>query len=116
MQLLKARKGKEVYNDALATQIIAEDGGNPEVGESRGVFDLPVVKVSVNTCTAAQVSFLHTGIQKCLHKNHCLHLSRPDVCELHDTFTTSCHCVFIRVAQYGQNTILLLYCYQGCLD
>lgn len=33
------------YN-ALATHIIAEDGDNPEVGESREVFDLPVVKVN----------------------------------------------------------------------
>uniref|UniRef100_A0A673A3K0 PAX-interacting protein 1 n=1 Tax=Sphaeramia orbicularis TaxID=375764 RepID=A0A673A3K0_9TELE len=32
---------------ALATHIIAEDGDNPEVGESREVFDLPVVKVRV---------------------------------------------------------------------
>lgn len=33
------------YN-ALASHIISEDGDNPEVGESREVFDLPVVKVS----------------------------------------------------------------------
>lgn len=45
MQLLKAGKGKEVSYNALATHIIAEDGDNPEVGESREVFDLPVVKV-----------------------------------------------------------------------
>lgn len=47
VQLLKAGKGKEVSYNALATHIIAEDGDNPEVGESREVFDLPVVKVSV---------------------------------------------------------------------
>lgn len=45
IQLLKAGKGKEVSYNALATHIIAEDGDNPEVGESREVFDLPVVKV-----------------------------------------------------------------------
>ncbi|KTF83300.1 hypothetical protein cypCar_00028485 [Cyprinus carpio] len=44
VQLLKAGKGKEVSYNALATHIIAEDGDNPEVGESREVFDLPVVK------------------------------------------------------------------------
>lgn len=47
MHLLKAGKGKEVSYNALATHIIAEDGDNPEVGESREVFDLPVVKVRV---------------------------------------------------------------------
>ncbi|XP_030608412.1 PAX-interacting protein 1 isoform X1 [Archocentrus centrarchus] len=46
VQLLKAGKGKEVSYNALATHIIAEDGDNPEVGESREVFDLPVVKPS----------------------------------------------------------------------
>lgn len=45
VQLLKAGKGKEVSYNALATHIIAVDGDNPEVGESREVFDLPVVKV-----------------------------------------------------------------------
>uniref|UniRef100_A0A673A137 PAX-interacting protein 1 n=1 Tax=Sphaeramia orbicularis TaxID=375764 RepID=A0A673A137_9TELE len=45
VQLLKAGKGKEVSYNALATHIIAEDGDNPEVGESREVFDLPVVKL-----------------------------------------------------------------------
>lgn len=45
VNLLKAGKGKEVSYNALATHIIAEDGDNPEVGESREVFDLPVVKV-----------------------------------------------------------------------
>ncbi len=48
MQLLKAGKGKEVSYNALATHIIAEDGDNPEVGESREVFDLPVVKVNTH--------------------------------------------------------------------
>lgn len=47
VHLLKAGKGKEVSYNALATHIISEDGDNPEVGESREVFDLPVVKVSV---------------------------------------------------------------------
>ncbi|XP_061746291.1 PAX-interacting protein 1 [Nerophis ophidion] len=46
VQLLKEGKGKEVSYNALATHIIAEDGDNPEVGESREVFDLPVVKPS----------------------------------------------------------------------
>uniref|UniRef100_A0AAX7UX15 PAX-interacting protein 1 n=1 Tax=Astatotilapia calliptera TaxID=8154 RepID=A0AAX7UX15_ASTCA len=46
VQLLKAGKAKEVSYNALATHIIAEDGDNPEVGESREVFDLPVVKPS----------------------------------------------------------------------
>ncbi|XP_029381392.1 PAX-interacting protein 1 [Echeneis naucrates] len=46
VQLLKAGKGKEVSYNALASHIIAEDGDNPEVGESREVFDLPVVKPS----------------------------------------------------------------------
>lgn len=46
VQLLKSGKGKEVSYNALATHIIAEDGDNPEVGESREVFDLPVVKVN----------------------------------------------------------------------
>ncbi|XP_029444318.1 PAX-interacting protein 1 [Rhinatrema bivittatum] len=46
VQLLKAGKAKEVSYNALATHIIAEDGDNPEVGESREVFDLPVVKSS----------------------------------------------------------------------
>ncbi|XP_067330565.1 PAX-interacting protein 1 isoform X2 [Channa argus] len=46
VQLLRAGKGKEVSYNALATHIIAEDGDNPEVGESREVFDLPVLKPS----------------------------------------------------------------------
>lgn len=52
IELLKTGKGKEVSYNALATHIIAEDGDNPEVGESREVFDLPVIKV------AAQFSLL----------------------------------------------------------
>lgn len=47
IELLKTGKGKEVSYNALATHIIAEDGDNPEVGESREVFDLPVIKVAV---------------------------------------------------------------------
>ncbi|KAG9476412.1 hypothetical protein GDO78_003128 [Eleutherodactylus coqui] len=46
VQLLKAGKAKEVSYNALATHIIAEDGDNPEVGEAREVFDLPIVKPS----------------------------------------------------------------------
>lgn len=46
IQLLKTGKAKEVSYNALATHIIAEDGDNPEVGEAREVFDLPVVKPS----------------------------------------------------------------------
>ncbi|KAE8595680.1 hypothetical protein XENTR_v10015841 [Xenopus tropicalis] len=46
IQMLKAGKAKEVSYNALATHIIAEDGDNPEVGEAREVFDLPVVKPS----------------------------------------------------------------------
>ncbi|XP_078088301.1 PAX-interacting protein 1 isoform X2 [Mustelus asterias] len=46
IQLLKAGKAKEVSYNALATHIIAEEGDNPEVGEAREVFDLPVVKPS----------------------------------------------------------------------
>lgn len=45
LQLLKAGKAKEVSYNALASHIISEDGDNPEVGEAREVFDLPVVKV-----------------------------------------------------------------------
>ncbi|ERE67024.1 PAX-interacting protein 1 [Cricetulus griseus] len=44
IQLLKAGKAKEVSYNALASHIISEDGDNPEVGEAREVFDLPVVK------------------------------------------------------------------------
>ncbi|KAK1173993.1 PAX-interacting protein 1-like [Acipenser oxyrinchus oxyrinchus] len=46
VQLLKSGKAKEVSYNALATHIIAVDGDNPEVGEAREVFDLPVVKPS----------------------------------------------------------------------
>lgn len=48
IELLKTGKGKEVSYNALATHIIAEDGDNPEVGESREVFDLPVIKVAAH--------------------------------------------------------------------
>ena len=50
IQLLKAGKAKEVSYNALASHIISEDGDNPEVGEAREVFDLPVVKVG-GACT-----------------------------------------------------------------
>ncbi|XP_037372197.1 PAX-interacting protein 1 [Talpa occidentalis] len=46
IQLLKAGRAKEVSYNALASHIISEDGDNPEVGEAREVFDLPVVKPS----------------------------------------------------------------------
>lgn len=42
---MKSGKAKEVSYNALATHIIAVDEDNPEVGEAREVFDLPVVKV-----------------------------------------------------------------------
>lgn len=58
VNLLKAGKGKEVSYNALATHIIAEDGDNPEVGESREVFDLPVVKV----CKACSSNFVYLFI------------------------------------------------------
>lgn len=67
VQLLKAGKGKEVSYNALATHIIAEDGDNPEVGESREVFDLPVVKVR-DLCTAQPKSYF----QRLAAKNICL--------------------------------------------
>ncbi|XP_062982106.1 PAX-interacting protein 1 isoform X2 [Elgaria multicarinata webbii] len=44
IQFLKDGKAKEVSYNALASHIISEDGDNPEVSESREVFDLPVVK------------------------------------------------------------------------
>lgn len=65
IELLKTGKGKEVSYNALATHIIAEDGDNPEVGESREVFDLPVIKVAVHTHTARQlqlISFFCPGL------------------------------------------------------
>lgn len=49
---MKEGKAKEVSYNALASHIISEDGDNPEVGESREVFDLPVVKVSTYHTTA----------------------------------------------------------------
>ncbi|ELK19064.1 PAX-interacting protein 1, partial [Pteropus alecto] len=52
IQLLKAGKAKEVSYNALASHIISEDGDNPEVGEAREVFDLPVVKPSWVTLSA----------------------------------------------------------------
>uniref|UniRef100_A0A3Q2PQR5 PAX transactivation activation domain-interacting protein n=1 Tax=Fundulus heteroclitus TaxID=8078 RepID=A0A3Q2PQR5_FUNHE len=56
VQLLKAGKGKEVSYNALATHIIAEDGDNPEVSESREVFDLPVVKLFFCDCGNSRVT------------------------------------------------------------
>lgn len=62
MQLLKAGKGKEVSYNALATHIIAEDGDNPEVGESREVFDLPVVKVNRHNIALKGLGHLESTI------------------------------------------------------
>ncbi|MEQ2163635.1 PAX-interacting protein 1, partial [Goodea atripinnis] len=59
VQLLKAGKGKEVSYNALATHIISEDGDNPEVSESREVFDLPVVKVNRFFLPAMHFSLLN---------------------------------------------------------
>lgn len=59
VNLLKAGKGKEVSYNALATHIIAEDGDNPEVGESREVFDLPVVKVCMARFVCLIIVFLY---------------------------------------------------------
>lgn len=62
VNLLKAGRGKEVSYNALATHIIAEDGDNPEVGESREVFDLPVVKVSMAHFTSLKICPVHLGV------------------------------------------------------
>ncbi|KAJ8775835.1 hypothetical protein J1605_016062 [Eschrichtius robustus] len=56
IQLLKAGKAKEVSYNALASHIISEDGDNPEVGEAREVFDLPVVKVRLWVGNALDIS------------------------------------------------------------
>ncbi|KAG7266794.1 hypothetical protein CRUP_034609 [Coryphaenoides rupestris] len=70
VQLLKAGKGKEVSYNALATHIIAEDGDNPEVGESREVFDLPVVKLPDDlNAMWAYVTFYGGDCQLNLNKN-----------------------------------------------
>lgn len=60
-QLLKAGKAKEVSYSALASHIISEDGDNPEVGEAREVFDLPVVKVGINLTVWISLSVLNAG-------------------------------------------------------
>uniref|UniRef100_A0A2R9AXZ8 PAX-interacting protein 1 n=1 Tax=Pan paniscus TaxID=9597 RepID=A0A2R9AXZ8_PANPA len=62
IQLLKAGKAKEVSYNALASHIISEDGDNPEVGEAREVFDLPVVKV----ISCKQYIEIFFGITACL--------------------------------------------------
>lgn len=67
IELLKTGRGKEVSYNALATHIIAEDGDNPEVGESREVFDLPVIKVALSTLTLMVLScFSLLSICNCL--------------------------------------------------
>lgn len=76
VQLLKAGKGKEVSYNALATHIIAEDGDNPEVGESREVFDLPVVKVRLvlewlRLCVFINFVFLNLSLQ-CYTDSFCI--------------------------------------------
>uniref|UniRef100_A0A8C7HLG3 PAX-interacting protein 1 n=1 Tax=Oncorhynchus kisutch TaxID=8019 RepID=A0A8C7HLG3_ONCKI len=78
VQLLKAGKGKEVSYNALATHIIAEDGDNPEVGESREVFDLPVVKLPEDLNTLwALITFYGGDCQLNLNKK-CTHLIVPE--------------------------------------
>ncbi|MGH0154568.1 UNVERIFIED_CONTAM: hypothetical protein FKN15_030603 [Acipenser sinensis] len=75
VQLLKSGKAKEVSYNALATHIIAVDGDNPEVGEAREVFDLPVVKISSedrNTLWAL-ITFYGGDCQLSLNKK-CTHL------------------------------------------
>lgn len=68
IQLLKAGKAKEVSYNALASHIISEDGDNPEVGEAREVFDLPVVKVSRKSDFVSLINtlaFQHSSLQDC---------------------------------------------------
>ncbi|PNI35964.1 PAXIP1 isoform 10, partial [Pan troglodytes] len=79
IQLLKAGKAKEVSYNALASHIISEDGDNPEVGEAREVFDLPVVKVSSEDRSAlwALVTFYGGDCQLTLNKK-CTHLIVPE--------------------------------------
>ncbi|KAH0520270.1 PAX-interacting protein 1 [Microtus ochrogaster] len=79
IQLLKAGKAKEVSYNALASHIISEDGDNPEVGEAREVFDLPVVKVSSEDRSAlwALVTFHGGNCQLNLNKK-CTHLIVPE--------------------------------------
>ncbi|XP_078199503.1 PAX-interacting protein 1 isoform X9 [Callithrix jacchus] len=79
IQLLKAGKAKEVSYNALASHIISEDGDNPEVGEAREVFDLPVVKVSSEDRSAlwALVTFYGGSCQLTLNKK-CTHLIVPE--------------------------------------
>lgn len=71
MRLLKAGKGKEVSYNALATHIIAEDGDNPEVGESREVFDLPVVKVKKYKCTEG-FTHLYMVFEEAREREYCV--------------------------------------------
>ncbi|XP_060052841.1 PAX-interacting protein 1 isoform X2 [Erinaceus europaeus] len=61
LQLLRVGKAKEVSYNALASHIISEDGDNPEVGEAREVFDLPVVKPSWVLLSAQCGSLLPAG-------------------------------------------------------
>ncbi|XP_069770891.1 PAX-interacting protein 1 isoform X2 [Narcine bancroftii] len=79
IQLLKAGKAKEVSYNALATHIIAEDGENPEVGEAREVFDLPVVKVYAEDRNIlwALITF-HGGDCQLKLNNACTHLIVPE--------------------------------------
>uniref|UniRef100_A0AC11CB84 PAX interacting protein 1 n=1 Tax=Ovis aries TaxID=9940 RepID=A0AC11CB84_SHEEP len=79
IQLLKAGKAKEVSYNALASHIISEDGDNPEVGEAREVFDLPVVKVSPEDRSAlwAMLTFHGGGCQLNLNRK-CTHLVVPE--------------------------------------
>ncbi|KAH0627599.1 hypothetical protein JD844_003529 [Phrynosoma platyrhinos] len=79
IQLLKDGKAKEVSYNALASHIISEDGDNPEVGESREVFDLPVVKVSSEDRSIlwALITFYGGECRLSLSKK-CTHLIVPE--------------------------------------
>lgn len=75
IQLLKDGKAKEVSYNALASHIISEDGDNPEVGESREVFDLPVVKVNIQSIINIAFNTINIQIQNLmftgLHAKKC---------------------------------------------
>ncbi|VTJ90093.1 Hypothetical predicted protein, partial [Marmota monax] len=82
IQLLKAGKAKEVSYNALASHIISEDGDNPEVGEAREVFDLPVVKPSwvssEDRSTLWALLTFHGGSCQLNLNRKCTHLVVPE--------------------------------------
>uniref|UniRef100_A0AAY4AE73 PAX-interacting protein 1 n=1 Tax=Denticeps clupeoides TaxID=299321 RepID=A0AAY4AE73_9TELE len=78
VQLLKAGKGKEVSYNALATHIIAVDGDSPEVGESREVFDLPVVKLPKDLSALWALITFHGGDCQLAFNKKCTHLIVPE--------------------------------------